>query len=66
MLASLVISALVIALAMTELDPSLTSFRDDTLRSRSWLIKLLALALALASGEISELVVVERAVSEYE
>lgn len=63
----LVKSALVSALAATEFDASLASLRDDTLRSRSWLIKLLAsllvLALVLASGEISELVV--RVDSEY-
>lgn len=64
MLVLLVTSALVLALALTELDPLLASLRDDTLRSRSWLIKILA--LALASGEIFELVVVVRAVSEYE
>lgn len=56
MLALLVTSALILVVA--ELDPSLASLRDDTLRSRSWLIKLLALVLALASGVPSELVLV--------
>lgn len=66
MLVLLVTPALVLALAATALDPSLANLREDTFRSRSWLIKLLALALALASGEISEPVLVARVVSEYE
>lgn len=60
MLVLLVTSALVVAVA----DLSLASLRDDTLRSRIWLMKLLA--LAFASGVTSELVVVLQVVSEYE
>lgn len=57
-LATLALAKVVLALTFGELDLflSLASLRDETLRSRSWLIKLLA--LALASGEWSVLDVV--------
>lgn len=48
LLALAAVSPVSIMLVWLEWEPSLASFRDDTLRSRIWLMKLLALELALA------------------